>query len=123
MAADGKIEPVTTAFLIVSIAGALLVLNAFFPRKDPVLLFASFMAAWITIELAPWLLVWEAVIVAVFAEVGAIEGVKGIVGLGLAVASAAGLVVIILRSRRTVVTMRGAMGELDTSSAPRFPGS
>jgi acetyl esterase/lipase len=109
--------------LIVAIAGVLLVLNAYFPRKDPVLLFPSFMAAWITIELAPWVLVWELVIVAVFAEEGAVEGVSGIASLALALASAAGLVVIILRSRRTVVTMRGAMGELDTSGAPRFPGS
>jgi acetyl esterase/lipase len=114
---------VTTAFLIVSIVCAVFVLNAFFPRRDPVLLLPSFMSAWLTIELAPWWLVWEAVIVGVFAADGAIEGVKGIVGLGLAVASAAGLIVMILRARTTVVTMRGAMGELDTSDAPRFPGS
>ena len=29
-------------------------------RRDPVLLLPSFMAAWLTIELAPWLLFWEA---------------------------------------------------------------
>jgi acetyl esterase/lipase len=114
---------VTTAFLVVAIVGAVLVLNAWFPRKDPVLLLPSFMAAWITIELAPWLLVWEAVVLAVFAVEGAVDGAKGIAGLVLATASAAGLVGIIVRSRRTVVTMRGAMGELDTSDAPRYPGS
>ena len=81
----------------------------------------SFMAAWITIELAPWLLVWEAGVLAVFAVEGAVDGAKGIAGLVLATASAAGLVGIIVRSRRTVVTMRGAMAELDTSDAPRYP--
>jgi acetyl esterase/lipase len=114
---------VTTAFLIVSIVCAAIVLNAFFPRRDPVLLLPSFMAAWITIELAPWLIVWEAVIVGVFALEDAIEGVKGIVGLLLAAASAAGLVVMILRSRHTVVIMRRTMHQLDTTNAPRFPGS
>jgi acetyl esterase/lipase len=114
---------VTTAFFIVSIVSAVLVLNAFFPRRDPVLLLPSFMSAWLTIELAPWWLVWQTVIVAVFAAEGAIEGTKGVIGLALAVASAVGLVVIFLRTRRTVVTMRDAMGELDTSDAPRFPGS
>ncbi|HEX2382868.1 MAG TPA: alpha/beta hydrolase [Acidimicrobiales bacterium] len=113
----------TTAFFIVSIVSAVLVLNAFFPRRDPVLLLPSFMSAWLTIELAPWWLVWQTVIVAVFAAEGAIEGTKGVIGLALAVASAVGLVVIFLRTRRTVVTMRDAMGELDTSDAPRFPGS
>jgi acetyl esterase/lipase len=114
---------VTTAFFIVSIVSAVLVLNAFFPRRDPVLLLPSFMSAWLTIELAPWWLVWQTVIVAVFAAEGAIEGTKGVIGLALAVASAVGLVVMFLRTRRTVVTMRDAMGELDTSDAPRFPGS
>jgi acetyl esterase/lipase len=114
---------VTTAFLVLSIVCAVIVLNAFFPRRDPVLLLPSFMAAWVTIELAPWLLVWEAVIIGVFAVEGAIEGAKGIAGLVLAAASATGLVVMMVRSRRTVVIMRGAAGDLDTSDAPRFPGS
>jgi acetyl esterase/lipase len=114
---------VTTVFLIVSIVGAVLVLNAFFPRRDPALLLPSFMSAWLTIELAPWLLFWEVVVVAIFGAAGAIEGTKGAIGSLLAVLSAIGLVVIIVRSRRTVVTMRGAMGGLDVSGAPRFPRS
>jgi acetyl esterase/lipase len=114
---------VTTAFLVISIIGAVFVLNAFLPRRDPVLLLPSFMSAWLTIELAPWWLLWEVVIVGAFAAEGAIEGTKGLVGLALAAASAAGLIVMTLRARRTVVTMRAAMGELDTTGAPRFPGS
>ena len=63
----------TKAFLVISIVCAVLVLNAFFPRKDPVLLLPSFLSAWLTIELAPWLLLWEAMVVTFFATQGAIE--------------------------------------------------
>ncbi len=55
------------------------------------------MSAWLTIELAPWWLLWEAVMVGVFATEGAIEGTEGLVGLALAAASAAGLIVMTLR--------------------------
>ena len=40
-------------FLIVAAIGLLFVLNAFFPRKDRVLLAPSFMSAWLTIESSP----------------------------------------------------------------------
>ena len=56
---------------------------------------------------------WEAVVVAVFAAQGAIEGVQGIVASALATASAIGLGAMVVRSRRTVVTLRGAIGDLD----------
>jgi acetyl esterase/lipase len=114
---------VTTTFLVLSIVCAVFVLNAFFPRKDPVLLLPSFMSAWFTIELAPWLLFWEVVWVAFFAWQGAIEGTAGYIGLGLAVAIAIGLVVMIVRARRTVVTIRGAFGDLEVEDGPDFPRS
>ncbi len=113
----------TTVFLIVSIVCAVLVLNAFFPRRNPAMLLPSFMSAWLTIELAPWLLFWEVAVVAVFGWAGAIEGWKGAIGVALAALGAVGLVLIMIRSRRTVVTMRGSMSELDVSGAPRFPRS
>jgi acetyl esterase/lipase len=107
--------------LVLSVVGAVFVLNAFFPRRDAVLLAPSFFGAWVTIELAPWLLAWEVVLVTVFALEGAIVGKRGLVGLVLAVASAIGLVVMILRARKTVVTMRDACGELRIDDAPPFP--
>ena len=113
----------TTAFFIVSIVSAVFVLNAFFPRRDPVLLLPSFMSAWLTIELAPWWLVWQAVIVAVFAAEGAIEGTKGVIGLALAVGE----------RRRTGRDIPAARGERSSPCGTRwgprherrtaFPGS
>ncbi len=112
-----------TVFLILSIACAVFVLNAFFPRRDPVLLLPSFFSAWLTIELAPWLLLWEIVVIAVFAARGDVDGTPGIEAMLLALACAVGLIVMILRARRTTVTIRDAVGELDLDDAPPFPRS
>ena len=84
---------VTTAFTFVA------TVNAFFPRRDRVLMAPSFFSAWITIEMAPWLLFWEAAGVAYFVAEGSVKGTKGVVALGLAVATCIGLVVMILWSR------------------------
>jgi acetyl esterase/lipase len=115
---------VTRAFLIVAIIGFVATLNAFFPRRDPVLLVPSFFSAWITTELAPWLLFWEAVGVAVFVSQGAVDGSEGVVALALALTTCIGLIVMILWARRTVVTMRNAISDLEIDDdAPRFPRS
>ena len=111
----------TTAFFGVSLFCAVFVLNAFFPRKNPLVLMASFFGAWLTIELAPWLLFWEVVGVAWFVAGGALEGSWGWIALALSIASAVGLVVIMLRSRRTRVILRDGFGDLDIGDAPAFP--
>src|SRR4051812_28178713 len=111
----------TDAFFGISVFGAVWVLNAFFPRKNPLVLLASFFGAWLTIELAPWLLLWEIVAVSWFVAGGAVVGTRGWVALGLSIASAVGLVVIILRSRRTQVILRDGFGDLDIGDAPPFP--
>jgi acetyl esterase/lipase len=106
----------------VAIVGFVATVNAFFPRRDRVLLIGSFFSAWLTIELAPWLLFWEAVGVAYFVSQGAGGGTEGVAALALAAFTCAGLVVIILWSRRTVVVMQGAIADLDIDDdAPRFP--
>lgn len=109
-------------FLIVAAIGLLFVLNAFFPRKDRVLLAPSFMAAWLTIELAPWLLLWQCVGVAAFIAMGGLDDGQGWAGLVLAAMGAAGLGAIIGRSRKTVVTLRDATADLEIGDdAPVFP--
>ena len=113
----------TTAFLALAIACAVVVVNAFFPRRDPVLLVPSFFGAWLTIELAPWLLLWEVVVVVVFTAAGAVEGTRGIVALALSAACAIALVVMIVRSRRTRVIMRDVIRDLHLDEGPRFPRS
>jgi acetyl esterase/lipase len=115
---------VTRTFLIVAIIGFVATLNACFPRRDRVLLVPSFFSAWITIELAPWLLFWEAVGLAYFVSRGAVDGTEGIVALTLALLTCGGLIVMILWARRTVVTMRDAIADLEIDEdAPRFPRS
>jgi acetyl esterase/lipase len=112
----------TRTFLIVAIIGFVATLNAFFPRRDRVLLTPSFFLAWITIELAPWLLFWEAVGVTFFVSQGAVDGTEGIVALALGLATCIGLVVMILWARGTVITMRDAIADLEIDDdAPRFP--
>ena len=111
----------TRAFLIVAIVGFVATLNAFFPRRDRVLLVGSFFTAWLTIELAPWLLFWEAVGLVFFTSRGAVDGTAGVVALVLAAITCAGLITMIVWSRRTVVTMRGAIAELEVDDAPPFP--
>lgn len=113
---------VPKTFLVVAIVGFVATVNAFFPRRDRVLLAPSFFSAWITTEIAPWLLFWEAVGVAYFSAEGAVKGTKGIIALGLALATCAGLIVMILWSRKTTVILRDAMQPLEIGDdAPRFP--
>ena len=112
----------TRVFLIVAIVGFVAMLNAFFPRRDRVLMAGSFFAAWLTIELAPWLVFWEAVGLTAFAVKGAVEGAEGVVALVLAAATCAGLIVMTLWARRTTLTVRDAMADLDVDDdAPQFP--
>jgi acetyl esterase/lipase len=113
---------VTRAFLIVAIVGFVATVNAFFPTRNRLLLVPSFFGAWLTTELAPWLLFWEAVGVAAFTALGAVDGAEGVVALLLALVTCAGLVTMIIWARRTTVTVRDAIHTLDVDDdAPRFP--
>src|SRR3954447_24426688 len=100
-------------FLIVATVALVFVLNAFFPRKDRVLLAPSFMSAWLTIELAPWLLFWQCIGVGAFIAGGALDDGLGWAGLGVAALGAAGLGAMIGRSRKTILTLRDATEELE----------
>jgi acetyl esterase/lipase len=115
---------VTTAFLVVAVVCSLATLNAFIPVKSRLVLVPSFFGTWITIELAPWLLFWDVVAVIVFTGAGAVDGVQGWIALALAGANAVGLTLLILRARRTVITMRDAIADLEIEDeAPAFPRS
>lgn len=105
--------------------GVIHVLNALAPRKHPPAVFLwSFFASWLTIELVWHHLVFGAVITAVLVGTGALDQTVGVVGLVLMVLSGVALVVIGLVTRRTVVSMRGALADLEPDDdAPRFPRS
>jgi acetyl esterase/lipase len=101
-------------YLAVSINGALYTLNAFRPARRNRLLFGwSFFASWITIELAPFHLIWQLVATALFARRGAFRTAAGRVGLGVTAASWVGLALAIRQSFAARHEIREALREVD----------
>lgn len=114
----------STALLVAGILGVLHAANALAPRKGRLLLAWSFFASWLTIELAPWWLFWEVAIGVGLVAGGGLDDAKGWVGLALLSMSAAVLVGIILRARKTHLHLAGAGEkiELDPDHSPSpFP--
>ena len=107
------------------VSGVLYALNALAPRKRPPVVFLwSFFASWITIELVWHHLVFGAVLTAVLVGGGAVDDPAGIVGLVLMGITGVLFVTIGLTTRRTVVSMQGALADLEPGAdAPRFPRS
>ncbi|WP_433478028.1 alpha/beta hydrolase fold domain-containing protein [Spirillospora sp. CA-142024] len=108
--------------------GILLVLvaaNAHAPRHDAVLVAPSFFLGWLTIEMAPHVLVLWAAATAAVASFGGLAGWAGWAGLALAILGMAGVAATLVASRRTVVTLRdsGAPLDLDPEGGPRYPRS
>jgi acetyl esterase/lipase len=102
---------VTTAFLLLSIGGFLLVLNAWRPvRLGPFAIF-SFFAGWLTQELAPFHLVLHVAATIAFVLAGAAEGTAGTVAVVLAVLTAAGLVKLILDANHVGDVVDAALRE------------
>ncbi|WP_433188594.1 alpha/beta hydrolase fold domain-containing protein [Actinoallomurus sp. CA-150999] len=99
--------------------------NALRPRRGRLLL-PGFFVAWLTIELAPWVLVIEAVVTALIAGAGGLAGPAGWAGIAATVLGWAGLAVVMARARRTTVTVREWSAELELDPgerAPAFPRS
>ena len=100
-------------------------INALAPRRGPLLVFAwSFLTSWLVIELVWHHLVLGVLLVAGLVAAGALGHPAGIVGLAASGVSFVILAAIGWTTRRTVVTVRGALEELEPGSdAPRFPRS
>jgi acetyl esterase/lipase len=81
------------AYLAVTVVGALLVLNAFRPVRNGLFVVQSFFAGWYTAEMALWHVVWQAAATVAFAFEGAFGYWPGWLGLAIALASWAGLLV------------------------------
>ncbi|HEY0536756.1 MAG TPA: alpha/beta hydrolase [Actinoallomurus sp.] len=109
----------------VLLASGLLVLltavNAIRPRRGVVLLVGSFFAAWLTIELAPWVLALEALVTALLVAGGGLDGLSGGLGLAATVAGWAGLALVMIRARRTTLTVRESSAELELDPGERAP--
>ena len=105
-------------YLAVSINGAAYTLTAFRPpRRSRVLYGWSFFASWVTIELAPYHLLWQVVATALFASRGALRTKAGKAGLAITLASWAGLAVSIRRSYSARREIRDALRELTLEDA------
>lgn len=101
------------AYLAVSINGAAYTLNAYRPaRRSRLFLGWSFVASWITIELAPFHLVWQVLATALFARNGALRTRPGRVGLAITVASWVGLAAAVRQSFAARGEIREALREL-----------
>ncbi|MET0728290.1 MAG: alpha/beta hydrolase [Acidimicrobiales bacterium] len=113
------------ALLAFGVVGVVHAANALAPRKRPLLVFLwSFVASWLTIELVWHHLVIGVVITLTLVAGGALEQPAGVVGLALMVLSLAILAHIAWTTRRTVVSMTGALADLQPGpGAPRFPRS
>ncbi len=113
---------------VLFLLGALALLhavNALAPRRRPPALMAwSFFASWFTIELAWHHLVIGSALTALLVAGGALDSTIGVVGLVLHLAAFGILGWIVWTTRRTVVSMRGALVDLEPGpEAPRFPRS
>jgi acetyl esterase/lipase len=101
---------VPTVLLVLSVVGALLTLNARYPRRPGSLLVGpSFFAAWPTTELAPQFLVVQLIGAVVLVLAGALDSTAGFVALGIAVASWAGLVAIARQAARSHLVVERAL--------------
>jgi acetyl esterase/lipase len=100
---------VTTAFLLLSIGGFLLVLNALRPVRLGPLAVGSFFSGWITSELAPFHLVLHVIATIAFVAAGAAEGMAGTVAVVMAVLTAAGLVKLIVDANRVGAVVEAAL--------------
>lgn len=110
---------------VLGVLGSVHVANALAPRKKPPVVFLwSFFASWMTIELVWHHLVIGAVATALLVDAGALDQPVGVVGLVLMAFTGVALLAIGLVTRRTVISMRGALEDLDPGDdAPRFPRS
>ncbi len=111
--------------LVFAVLGLLHALNALAPRARPMpLFFWGFFGSWLTIELVWHHILFGALVTAILVAGGALGHWTGMLGLVLMALTGAIFVRIGLANRHTVVTMRGALRELDPQpDAPRFPRS
>ena len=99
-------------FLLATVVGAMFTMNALRPAKRwwP-LVGPGFFAAWLTGELAPHHIFWQAVASALFVWAGALAGWPGYAALGLTLGSWIGLVALVIEARKARGVMEAALRE------------
>lgn len=111
-------------FLIASVWGALFTFNGLRPRTRWQVLAPSFFAQWVTLEMAPFHLLWQAVATGLFIRAGALDALPGQIGLVITLVSWVGLgsfIVLSVRSRQVVAhATKVAIGQApDSWKSPR----
>jgi acetyl esterase/lipase len=99
----------SVALLILGLAAVLGLANARRPLRNPVLIGVSWLAAWVTTELAPHLVVGGTVLAGVLAGLGGVEHASGVIGLALVVLA----IPLIVRARQSAEHVDEAVAELD----------
>jgi acetyl esterase/lipase len=95
----GQNQRVPLFFTIVAVLGAIAILNALRPLKATVVVLPAFFSAWLTVELAPQLIVLTVLFTGGSAALGALEGI-GWYGGALMLLNLAGLVWMVRQSQR-----------------------
>ncbi len=99
--------------LVLGVVGVVAVVNAFLPaRRNVVLFLPSFVASWLTIELAWFHLLFGVVAAGVLVWAGALDRPAGVVGLVLCVVTWLALAVMIVWSRATAGAAAEALADL-----------
>ncbi len=102
-----------TAFLAVSLVGALFTLVALGSPRRPVLFsFPIFMAGWVTSELAYFHIAWQAVATIGFIAFGGLHGAAGWAALGITLGSWVGLVASARSQRGSEAVLTAALHEM-----------
>jgi acetyl esterase/lipase len=101
---------ISWAFLVVTVVGALFTFNAYLPqRRTGPFIIPSFFAGWLTSELSAHHFVWQLVATIGFVLAGALDAWPGWAGLGITLASWAGLLALVPISRASAPVLEASL--------------
>src|SRR4051794_34246512 len=103
----------STLLLVLGLLALISVVNALRPVRHLALALPSWVAAWMTVELAPFLVAFDLAATAVLVALGALTHTEGWIGLGGVLVAVAVAVPRIVAARRTAVDLREVTEELD----------
>ena len=110
-------------YFLLTLVGAWLTINAARPSRRPNLLVVSWLAAFLTIDLAPFHVALAVIITAVFGWAGALETLPGQAGVLVVVFSSLWLLVLWLPNLRAAAAAAATARELELDPAPGIPKS
>ena len=117
----GRLTRVPTFLLVASLVGLVAALNGLRPVRWTLLVLPAFFSAWLTVELAPQLIVLSLGVVAVSAGLGALHGM-GWVGLAIVGVDVGLLGWMVVQSERAAAVADAALSEWVEPADPHAPG-